>query len=442
MKLAFDDFNRRYRDKIVDLTTAFPADARNIDAATKADMGPFWHGHKRFPKVATFDSKDPAHVDYVYQGACLYASIFGIPTFDARTDKHLFTPEMAQSIVSKLKAEPYKKGNVQLEEKKKTGEEQISQDDYVEIDKLSKYLSGVDVQKYGKIVPVDFEKDDDSNHHIDWITAATNMRSWNYSIEKSEKHNVRLTAGRIIPAIATTTAAITGFVQLEVFKYVLGLKFDTHRQVTIDLASNTFTCETLDGPKMRTDFKEKVEDEDKSTEFKKEYKLVQWRAFPEGKGFSVWDKIVINKGDISFNGLVKELETLFPGIKVDSIFKYKITPKEVADGKGVNLYSAVNQFANQYKNAMANKDKTTNAGLKASYERDITNYNNAEKKKDESVAKKYLSIYGDLITKDRNYFMLDAKYTTAKGEPAIAPPILFVFKEGSWVVSTAGSGGK
>jgi hypothetical protein len=80
VKLAFDDFNRRYRDKIIDLVTAFPKDARNIDAATKADMGPFWHGHKRFPQVAEFDVKNPAHLDYVYQGACLYAFIFGIDT--------------------------------------------------------------------------------------------------------------------------------------------------------------------------------------------------------------------------------------------------------------------------------------------------------------------------------------------------------------------------
>jgi ubiquitin-activating enzyme E1 len=139
--------------------------------------------------------------------------------------------------VAQLKAEPYKKGQVELEEtKKKAGEEAISQDDYKEIESLTKYLSGVDVKKYGKIFPVDFEKDDDSNHHIDWITAATNMRAWNYHIEPSKHSTVRMTAGRIIPAIATTTAAITGFVQLEVFKYIMKAKFEAHRYVRLPLS--------------------------------------------------------------------------------------------------------------------------------------------------------------------------------------------------------------
>ncbi len=84
---------------------------------------------------------------------------------------------------------------------------------------------------------------------------------------------------------------------------------------------NNFVCEPLDGPKMRVDYKEKVEDDEKSTEFKKEYKMVQWRAFPAGKGFSIWDKVVINKGDITFADLIKELETMFPGLKVEAIFK-------------------------------------------------------------------------------------------------------------------------
>jgi len=53
VKLAYDDFNRRFRDKITDLVTAFPKDARNIDSNTKADMGPFWHGHKRFPRSSS-----------------------------------------------------------------------------------------------------------------------------------------------------------------------------------------------------------------------------------------------------------------------------------------------------------------------------------------------------------------------------------------------------
>ncbi len=40
-----------FNHAIAALTHAFPADARNIHAETGTDMGPFWHGHKRFPQV-------------------------------------------------------------------------------------------------------------------------------------------------------------------------------------------------------------------------------------------------------------------------------------------------------------------------------------------------------------------------------------------------------
>ena len=63
-------------------------------------------------------------------------------------------------------------------------------------------------------------QDCDSNFHIDLITAASNLRARNYKITESDRHRTKQIAGKIIPAIATTTAMVTGLVCLELLKLI------------------------------------------------------------------------------------------------------------------------------------------------------------------------------------------------------------------------------
>lgn len=68
--------------------------------------------------------------------------------------------------------------------------------------------------------PLLFEKDDDSNGHMDFVASASALRARMYSIEPADRLKTKRIAGKIIPAIATATAAVAGLVRALVFLVV------------------------------------------------------------------------------------------------------------------------------------------------------------------------------------------------------------------------------
>jgi ubiquitin-activating enzyme E1 len=292
--LALENFNEFYDYSIKDLLSLFPKDHKDKDGQA------FWSGPKRCPAPEVYNPNNQLHVDFVMSYANLVAFSLNIP--ENRSE------EQVKKIIAatKVKAHVPKKIHVQLEEKKNNEPAQpepISADDDEIIKQLVDHLDTMKtmVQK-DQFTPSEFEKDDDNNFHIQFIDAAANLRATNYQIKNSDRQKTKMIAGKIIPAIATTTAMITGAVSAEIYKFVQGYtEVESVKNGFINLALPLFL---FSEPTEVTKIKSKDYDP---------ISMSAVRSIPEG--YTIYDKTVVDAGSLTFQQLFDFVEKNF-GIEV------------------------------------------------------------------------------------------------------------------------------
>lgn len=232
---------------------------------------PFWSGPKRPPTPITFNAMDPLHMNFIVFVANTRAKVYGLK---GHTNRDVFVKVLDGTHVpefSPKKGVKIAASDAELKEDSAASQsdDMDSQCDYI-LQNLPKPAS---LAGY-RMRPIEFDKDDDS--HMEVIVAVSNLRARSYKIMEEDMHKSRLIAGKIIPAIATTTALVTGLVCFELLKVFQNKPVDHYKNGFVNLALPLFT------------FAEPIEPKFTKAMIKgKEYK---WTA---------WDRLEVDRGDMT-----------------------------------------------------------------------------------------------------------------------------------------------
>jgi len=437
--VAFERMIEDYRTSILNL-------CHSADIMEKSSGKKFWTGTKRRPRPIDWNAEDKSTLmEYLYATAGLYASVWNVEPVRDRSAFESLVQEL--NLVQPEWTPPSE--NVNLSE---GDDDEAGGDESEKVEKLKTDLYSVDVSNLQVASPQDFEKDDDLNYHIDFLTVATNLRSWNYDIKASPRHTVKVTAGRIIPALATTTAMVCGLVDIEFCKLVLGLQSqgrDKFLNSNINLAagSNNFTTFAPDPP----------------------VPITTGLKTPHPETFTSWDKIEIvsPSNEMTVEHLVQHVEKLFD-VSVDRVFHYGSTEDKAIynaldkqkldwditfddDGKAIasdgvftqwpQLRMAVQMlgrlppssgqrkvFVGQVERIKKSLDQTKDMFL-GNFQGPVskayrTNYRPEDTDGEEGNEKQQ---YFDTVFESRNYVVLGVHCTTEAGEDITLPPIKYVF---------------
>uniref|UniRef100_A0A8C5BXK3 Ubiquitin-activating enzyme E1 C-terminal domain-containing protein n=1 Tax=Gadus morhua TaxID=8049 RepID=A0A8C5BXK3_GADMO len=163
--------------------------------------------------------------------ARLFAGIYNIPYSEK--------VEYVARVLGEVTIPEYKPSEKPIEtdeSAKKPDQQKLALSSEEEREAITQLEGAIAARHWLQVSPMQFEKDDDANGHMDFVASASALRARMYAIEAADRLKTKRIAGKIIPAIATSTAAVAGLVALELIKVVGGYGFESFKNCFFNLA--------------------------------------------------------------------------------------------------------------------------------------------------------------------------------------------------------------
>ena len=203
---AIKIFINIFNDEIKKIINIFPQDYKNKDGTF------FWNGAKKFPQILNYDKNDELSNEFTES----------------------FIKIMINALGLKINEQPKNIINENIIDKASVS---FLEDNKTIIKDLIELTKNIDINS---IKPEIFEKDNELNNHVNFIHACSNLRAKNYHIKECDKIKVKLIAGKIIPAISSTTSAITGFVASQIYTLLYSNKIELLKEIRLNTATNSY----------------------------------------------------------------------------------------------------------------------------------------------------------------------------------------------------------
>jgi ubiquitin-activating enzyme E1 len=251
----------------------------------------FWTGSRIMPHPIKFDLNDKYCINYIKTFAILLSQCL-----DISHDNDINFDNIKREIQQLYESKNYNKIFMKDATNKL-------------IDEINSLIRDKNLEQIeSELNPLIFKKDDDSNYQIDFIQACTNLKAKNFNLGEASWLKVKLTAGRIIPSIPTTSSAITGFISFQIYpSLVQDIKLDSLNVINFDLVIPSFI--------IQKPFEvENFEDENKNG--------LTIKVIPEKS--NIWSKLKIN-GPMTFNEFEEYLLNKY-GVELEGIYTLNDNP--------------------------------------------------------------------------------------------------------------------